>query len=253
MTRARRSGLLSAREYARMRQAEDEHWWYRALRSLVARELARSTGRGGLPRILDAGCGTGGGLARWTQTLGTPCYGIDLASAALSHCRQRGQRLVAQASVEALPFGRDAFDVVVSLDVLCLEGVDEPAALAEIRRVLRPGGLLVLNVPAFDTLRGEHDRAVRIRRRFVREELADLLRANGFDVGRVSYWNTVLFPAVWLIRRLRRGGREATSDLTRLPGALNAALAALLRAEAKLLAVVKLPFGTSVLCVATKP
>lgn len=243
---------MSNREYVRMRQAEDGHWWYRALRSLVSRELASRLGRGTLLRVLDAGCGTGGGLDRWTRTLRVPCHGIDLSSAALAHCRERGQRLVAQASIEALPFGAGVFDAVVSLDVLCLEGVDERGALAELRRVLRPGGLLVLNLPAFAALRGEHDRAVLVRRRFVREELEALLGEGGFEVGRVAYWNTSLFPAVWLVRRLRRRGAEATSDLAPLPGPLNALLAAVLRVEAKLLPAVRIPFGTSVLCVARK-
>lgn len=243
---------MSAAEYARMRQAEDIHWWYRGLRSLVARELTRSSATKDAPRILDAGCGTGGGLAWWSRVLGTPCYGIDLASEAVLHCRSRGERLVAQASVEALPFRHDSFDIVVSLDVLCLEGVNEERALAEMRRVLRPGGLLVLNLPAFEVLRGEHDFAVRIRRRFARDDLARLLRASGFHLARVSYWNTILFLAVWLVRSLRRGRGPATSDLGRLPAALNSALGALLHVERKLLAAVDPPFGTSVLCVATK-
>ena len=247
-----RDGLMSAAEYARMRDAEDVHWWYLALRSLVAHELRRWGGRGGAPRVLDAGCGTGGGLARWTRTLGTRCYGIDLAHEALSRCRERGERLIAQASVEALPFRGDAFDAVVSLDVLCLEGIDESRALAEIRRVLRPGGLLVLNLPAFEILRGQHDRAVRIRRRFARDEVEGLVRANGFRVVRASYWNTILFPAVWLIRRLRRSGGRPTSDLLGLPVPMNATLAWLLQVERKLLGAVQPPFGTSVLCVATR-
>ena len=243
---------MPEREYARMRQVEDEHWWYQALRSLVARELARSAGRHGPLRVLDVGCGTGGGLARWAETMGTPSYGIDLSTAALAHCRGRGERLVAQASAEAMPFGGGAFDVVVSLDVLCLDGVDEARALAEIHRVLRPGGLLVLNLPAFEALRGTHDRAVRIRRRFVREEVAQLVRAAGFGVVRLSYWNTALFPLVWLTRRLRHGGAEPTSDLAPLPRPLNAGLTALVRAEARLLRRVTSPFGTSVLCVAAR-
>ena len=240
------------REYARMRQVEDGHWWYQALRSLVARELARYGTRRDPVRVLDVGCGTGGGLVRWAATVGAPSCGIDLSTAALAHCRARGERLVAQASAEALPFGSDAFDVVVSLDVLCLDGVDEARALAEIHRVLRPGGVLVMNLPAFEALRGAHDRAVRIRHRFVRREVAALLRAAGFGAARVSYWNTALFPAVWLTRRLRHGGAEPTSDLAPPPGPVNAALAALVQAEASLLRRVRAPFGTSVLGVAVK-
>lgn len=246
------AALMPAREYDVMRRAEDRHWWYRALRSLVARELARTAPRTGAVRVLDAGCGTGGGLVRWTRTLGVPCYGIDLAAGALAHCAERGERRVAQAPVEALPFRDEAFDAVVSLDVICLEGIDEARALAEIRRVLRPGGSLILNLPAFAGLRGEHDRAVRIRHRYTSDELARLLRSSGFVVKRIRYWNTALFPVAWVVRRLRRGSAEATSDLAPLPGPLNAALTALLRLEAVLLARATPPFGTSVLAVAMK-
>ena len=235
-----------------MRRVEDELWWYRSLRSLVARELKRRL-RTASPRILDAGCGTGASLVAWTRALHVPCSGIDLSSAALAHCRERGERRVAQASVEALPFGDAAFDAVVSLDVLCLDGVDESRSLVEFHRVLRTGGLLVLNLPAFESLRGEHDRAVRIRRRFERTDAEAMLRASGFTVSRVAYWNTLLFPAVWLVRRLRRGGTEATSDLAPVPAPLNLLLVALLRVEAVLFRVIRPPFGTSVLCVAMKP
>lgn len=243
---------MPGREYDRMRAVEDEHWWYRALRSLVARELARAARGRGPQRLLDVGCGTGRGLARWSEVLGRPSYGIDLSPDALAHCRARGERLLAQASAGALPFGAAAFDLVVSLDVLCLDGVDEARALAEIHRVLRPGGRLVLNLPAFEALRGEHDRAVRIRHRSTTAEVAALLRSAGFGEVRASYWNTALFPAVWLTRRLRHGDAEPTSDLALLPRPVNALLAALVQAEGRLLARVAPPFGTSVLSVAVK-
>lgn len=243
---------MPGREYDRMREVEDEHWWYRALRSLVARELARAARGRGPQRLLDVGCGTGRGLARWREVLGRPSYGIDLSPDALAHCRARGERLLAQASAESLPFAAGAFDLVVSLDVLCLDGVDEARALGEIHRVLRKGGRLVLNLPAFEALRGEHDRAVRIRHRSTTREVAALLRSAGFGEVRARYWNTALFPAVWLTRRLRHGGSEPTSDLALLPRPVNALLAAVVQAEGRLLARLTPPFGTSVLSVAVK-
>lgn len=245
---------MSTREYARMREAEETHWWYRTLRALVAGELGRSMGHGGVPRVLDAGCGTGGGLVRWAKALGARCCGVDTASEALSHCRERGERLIAQASVGELPFREAVFDAVVSLDVLCLHGVDEDRALSEFRRVLRAGGLLILNLPAFEALRGEHDAAVRIRGRSTRGEVERLLARSGFEVVRSSYWNALLLPLVWLVRHLRSGrpDRSATSDLVRLPGPLNTALAALLAIEGGLVTRTGLPFGTSILCAARK-
>lgn len=242
------------REYARMREAEDTHWWYRTLRSLVSHELTRRIVRGGPPpRVLDAGCGTGGGLGHWTRAVGARCYGIDVSSEALSHTRARGERLIAQASIHDLPFRDGSLDAVVCLDVLCREGVEEERALAEIRRVLLPGGLLILNAPAFETLRGEHDRAVRTRRRFARGELDRLLQVNGFLVTRVSYWNAFLFPVIWMVRRLRSGRHRdgpSSSDIGHVPAVLNAALRVVLTLERNAVRVVGLPFGTSVLAVA---
>lgn len=245
--------FIPDREYARMREAEDTHWWYRTLRSLVSHELARRiVGGGPPPRVLDAGCGTGGGLGHWTRAVGARCYGIDVSSEALSHTRSRGERLIAQASIHDLPFRDGSVDAVVCLDVLCREGVEEERALAEIRRVLLPGGLLILNAPAFETLRGEHDRAVRTRRRFTRGELDRLLHVNGFLVTRVSYWNALLFPVVWVVRRLRSGRHldSPSSDIGHVPAVLNAALRVVLTLEQNAFRVVGLPFGTSVLAVA---
>lgn len=235
-----------------MRQAEGTHWWYRTLRRLVALRLRTHLAPADAPLVLDAGCGTGGGLERWAHVVGARCFGIDLSADALSHCLERGETLIAQASVTALPFADRSFGAVVSLDVLCLEGVDEDLALAEINRVLRPGGILVMNLPAFEALRGQHDLAVRIRRRFSRGDVEHLLRTNGFDIRETSYWNVFFFPIVWLARRVRRGRGPASSDLAPVPEPLNTVLAVLLRVETKLAANVRMPFGTSVICAARK-
>lgn len=250
-----RPGLMAPSEYALMRHAEDQHWWYRTLRRLVARLLDRYVDPAARGRVLDAGCGTGGGMARWSRTLGIRCFGIDLASEALVHCRARGARLIARAPVEHLPFPDGVFDAAVSLDVLCLEGVDEERTLAELRRVLRGGGLLILNLPAFASLRGEHDVAVRIRRRYARRDVEALLGSVGYDVLRCTYWNAALLPLVWAFRRVRSAKRPscpATSDIGALPRPLNAGLAALLAAESEIALRAGLPFGTSVLCAARR-
>lgn len=241
---------MSGSEYDIMRRAEDAHWWYRALRFSVARELSLAAPRG--TSVLDAGCGTGGGLGHWRSALRARAYGVDLSAAAIAHCRERGERLIARASVMTMPFRDEVFDVVVSLDVLCLDGVDEQRTLEEMRRVLRPRGILVVNVPAFAGLSGQHDRAVRIRRRFTRSELVAAVRSSGFEVLRVRYWNTLLFPIAWLVRRWRSAGEgAATSDLAPAPRLLNGGLTALLRAEAATFGW-EAPFGTSVMCIARR-
>lgn len=248
---------MAVPEYARMRDNEERHWWFRTLRTQVVRALARHVVRRSGLRLLDAGCGTGGGLRRWNVALGLDrSYGLDLSAAALQFSAGRGLGPLVRGSVTTLPFGDATFDAAVSLDVLCLEGVDEAAGLAELRRVLRPGGILVLNLPAFPGLRGEHDLAVRIRRRYRRPELEQLVTAAGFRVRRCGYWNALLFLPFALVRRIRSGrvaDRPPVSDIRPLPGPLDALLAGLMRLEVAVSERVRLPFGTSLLCVAEVP
>src|SRR5207237_5248490 len=108
--------------------------------------------------------------------------------------RSRGLPHLARASVEQLPFATGTFDVATSFEVLYHLGVgSDEAALRELRRVLRPDGLLLLRVPAHDWLRGEHDRLVHTRHRYTRSEVVNKLSATGFVVDRVSWANSALF------------------------------------------------------------
>jgi len=233
-----------------MARVEIDHWWYRTLRRLVVARAADAPMAS--LALLDAGCGTGAGLATWSPL--TRAVGLDPSEHALRYCRERLLGPLVQGSVERIPLRARSVHTVVCLDVLCLEGIDEGRALAEIRRVLMPGGTLILNLPAFEQLRGQHDLAVRIRHRYTKRELTELLRQNGFDVAAVSYWNTALFPLVWLVRKFRRasGRSGSTSDLGRPNGIVNAALTWLLGIETSLLGE-RAPFGTSVFAVARAP
>ena len=133
-------------EYARIAAAEDDHWWYRSTRALMA-DLLRPWLRRD-QRILDAGCGPGGNSA-WLGEHGT-VIGSDLSSRALELLRDRHpDTRPVQADVHALPFRRDSFDVVV--DVTLLYTVDDDGgAVRELARVLRPGGVALLVEPAFE-------------------------------------------------------------------------------------------------------
>ncbi len=241
-----------------MYAAEDRLWWYLGLREHALALLGLPRARAGGPglRILDAGCGTGGMAAR-LLAYGTVA-GVDLAPLAVAICRERrGLDLTAVASIAALPFPDAGFDVAVSLDVISDAGTgDDRRALAELARVLKPGGRLCLNLPAFRWLAGEHDLAVETARRYGRAEVRDLLAATGFVPERLTYWNSLLLPAVAaaraLSRRRRRGAAEARSDVTVPPAPINRALLALTRLEGRLLRRVDLPAGSSLLCVARK-
>lgn len=243
---------MNPAEYEAMFAVEDRHWWYVGVRREVERWLDDLPATPGEKmRVLDAGCGTGGLLAN----LETPAWraGVEISSHGVRLARTRGSAALVQGSVCALPFANGTFDAVVSIDVLCHAGVDERQAIEEAARVLRPGGRLLVQVPAFDWLRGEHDAAVWTKRRYRSGEIASLLAAAGLSTPRVGYRNSLLFAPAAIARLARRGAgtrEEARSDVRPVPRAVNALLSGILEVERRLR--LALPFGLSVFCVGEK-
>jgi SAM-dependent methyltransferase len=240
---------LNPEEYARMYDAEDRQWWYAGMRAISLALLRPRVAEGA--RILDAGCGTGRNLAEfagWARPAG-----VDLSEMALRFCRQRGVP-AARGRVQSLPFPREAFDAVTSFDVLYHRWIeDDAAAVAELARVLRPGGVLLVRVPALKMLWGAHDAAVHSRHRYTTREVRALLEGQGLEIVRLTYANALLFPVIALRRALDRlTGREG-SDVGFLPAPLEWAFGALLRLEARLLPRITFPVGASVFALARKP
>ncbi len=243
---------MKPEEYPRMAEAEGRQWWYVGMRAITAALLGREPGGGERPSLLDAGCGTGENLVRLGQRHAT--VGVDLAPAAVDFCRARGQRVV-RGSVLSLPFRDGSFDRVTSFDVLYHRWVeDDAAAVRELVRVLRPGGVLLVRVPALKVLWGAHDAAVFSRHRYTAAELRALFVGAGLEGVRTTYANTLLFPLLLLRRWLdRRSGREG-SDVGFLPAPLEWLFTRLLQAEAALVgAGLDLPIGASVFAVGRKP
>jgi len=150
------------------------------------------------------------------------------------------------------------FAIVISLDVLYHRGVqDDEEALAEFHRVLEQGGLLILNLPAFEIFRGAHDAAVHTQRRYRAKDLQKKLKKAGFGVELITYRNTFLVPVATAVRLMRREGfrqgHDAGSDLVPLPGWVNRLFYLILMIENRLLLQgMTFPFGLSVFCVAKK-
>jgi SAM-dependent methyltransferase len=242
-------------EYRRMFEAEETQWWYAGQRAIadaiLTPVLAGLADRARPLRILDAGCGTGGNLVHLGR-LGR-AVGIDLAPEALDLCRGRGVRAV-RSALAALPFPGGWFDVVTSFDVLYHEWVeDDGAAVAEMARVLRPGGVLLVRVPALRILWGAHDEEVLSRHRYTRDELQKLLERAGLRVLRATYCNSILFPVLLARRALDRFSGRRGSDVGFLPGPLERAFKRMLLAEAALVrAGLRLPVGASVLALARR-
>jgi SAM-dependent methyltransferase len=242
-------------EYEVMYHREESYWWYVGLRDLVLPAIAGpDRGRDDL-RMLDAGCGTG----KLLESCGlTHAYGLEPSTEAFRFLRRRALPNLTQGSAGRMPYRDGAFDVVVSTDAICC--VDAPGdlqALREIARVLRPGGLAVLNLPAFESLRAHHDAAVHTRQRYTRRGLRAMLAAAGLEGLTLTYRNTFFFPIAALRRVVQRwrspSPERPESDLKPLPAVVDRLLLLPLLVENRLIrAGVNLPFGLSVYCVARK-
>jgi len=229
-------------------------WWFRATHAnlLLLYEFFAQSGAAG--RVLDAGCGTGGLLTRLTARLrNSSVVGLDADAFACARAAAKSSCPVCTGSVNSLPFADRSFDAVFSADVLCHEGVEEAAALAEFRRCLTDDGLLLLNLPAYEWMLSRHDRAVANVRRYDRNSVADLLSMAGFRVLFAGYWNAFLFPVMVLTRKLLPGGGDSASDVRLYPAPVEAACRGVTGLESLLLKRgIGLPFGGSLLAVAAK-
>jgi ubiquinone/menaquinone biosynthesis C-methylase UbiE len=257
---------MEAEEYALMDAVEDRMWWYAGLHAMVIRSLARHAAPAGLP-LLDVGCGTGGLLRRLGVAMRDgrlsqrPLAGFDIVAEAVlrAHAKMPEARIV-RASANEIPFAAGSIAAAVSCDVLCHRAVDEARALGELRRVLAPGGLVVLNMPAHAWLVSAHDRRVHTRERYSRGLLRARLAAAGFRPLEVLHWNSLLFPLMVVQRKLltRSGEGDAApqdrSDVAAFPPPIEAMFRGVTAVERAMIgAGVRFPAGGSVLAVAVKP
>ncbi|WP_137180425.1 class I SAM-dependent methyltransferase [Roseomonas sp. AR75] len=240
-------------EYDLMDAAEDGMWWYRAAHARVLDALRARPGADG--PLLDAGCGTGGLLRRLAAEMpALPAVGLDFLPQAAGRAAAKSGRPVTAGDTNSLPFPDASFGAAVSIDVICHAGVEPARALAEFHRVLRSGGTLILNLPAFEWLRSAHDLRVHNARRFTRDGAARLLAEAGFTAIQGRYWNSLLLPLMVLQRKVLQRRPDAPSDVTEFPPWLDASLHAVSELERRVAGVgVPMPAGGSVLMLATRP
>jgi SAM-dependent methyltransferase len=246
-------------EYKSMFEVEDTHWWYVSLHELISSYVQGERERVGTPlEMLEAGCGTG----RLCQIIGKygNVKGVDASELAVGFCRKRGLENVSLADLNSAELGANLYDVITSIDVIYHRDIkDEKVVLERFFAALKPGGVLILNVPAFEFLRSTHDIAVQTRRRYTRKDLDSLLSICGFSVEKSSYRIACLFPPIAIYRLARRilphspHPENVVSDVYPPSPLLNKLLLSVARAENSLQRLIPLTFGTSAFMIARRP
>jgi len=245
-------------EYGKMFAAEDVHWWYVSLHELILDTVRKEHGRTGLLTMFDAGCGTGR-LLKLLSAYGT-AQGCDASDEALAFCRKRGLTQVRKADLNTADMGTQEFDVITAIDMLYHRNIrDEAGVLTRIWSALKPGGMAILQVPAFEFLRSSHDKAVHTARRYRRAELIRLMEQSGFLIEQSTYRVGLLFVPIALYRFIgkyvtARGSNDASRSDVWLPNrTINSLFSALMRLENRLLSRFSLPCGSSIYIIARKP
>jgi SAM-dependent methyltransferase len=234
--------------YDWMSNAEESMWWYCALHGNILNALRHHPGPSDMP-LLDAGCGTGGFLRKLAAAYPKHAlFGVEVNQAAARVAQAKSPAQIVVGSVNKLPFADGSFGAICSLDVLYHRLVDPAIALREAMRCLAPGGVIAINLPAYQWLYSFHDRDDHGARRFTLTVARRLLAGVGCAEVYATYWNTFLFPLMVLQRKF------AKEDTTEYQGFLNAIFKAVTNAErVPMRAGLRYPFGGSVLIVGRKP
>jgi SAM-dependent methyltransferase len=235
--------------YDRMRGLEYSHWWFAGRRAILSRLV------GALPlppqaRLLEAGCGVGGNidmLRRFGRV-----EGLEPDAPSRDYIQQRYGLSPADGRLpDGLPYAPASFDAVFALDVV--EHVAEDASsVAALGRLVKPGGYLILTVPAYGWMWSAHDVAHHHHRRYSRAQLKALIAQSGLTLLKASYFNTLLFPLAAVVRLVKRCLRLTGEDDRLPPAPLNRLMRSLFSAEAHWLARGSLPFGLSIVAIAQR-
>ncbi len=234
---------------------EKRHWWFVSRQRTFTRLIKQYLQNDKSSKILDIGCGTGLNMESLAD-LGD-VTGIDYSMNALQYCSNIGNPLC-QANMSSLPFQSNSFDLITALDVI--EHIeDDIHALKEVNRVCNNNGIVLLAVPAFQFLWGEHDDMAHHIRRYSLKELRNAVDQSGFEILKISYSNFFLFPIGLIYRYLKRflrifnKNKELKSDfLNTAPPIINPILREIFTLEGKLLKYLHFPFGLSIICVCRK-
>lgn len=243
---------MKTNEYQKMFELENDYWWYRALHALVE-HYVKATGRTDL-KILDVGCGTGR-MMEVLRNYGN-VEGVDYSPEAIFFSNKRGLNNVALGDINDWAVNTDSYDVIICLDVLNHSSIKNYIAVMEkLYSGLTNGGILIMEVAAFEILKRHHDIVVFNERRYRKKEPLTHLQKIGFRIIKATYRLPLLFLFILIKKIAERIAvpDDGASDLKPLPRSLNALLLFLTRAENRLTTMgLAMPFGSSLFIVAKK-
>ena len=246
---------MEPEEYSLISKLEDRHWWHKGLRNRLIDELGLRVSEGAY--ILDAGCGTGGTVSVLSGHFPTArIIGVDFSPIAVLHAAKKAEGHIALGNVNSLPFEDTTFDAIIVLDVIYHARVDENQAFREFMRIIKPGGVLLVNVPAYEWLRSDHDVVVHTARRYTSRKLRASADKAGFEIVKCGYRNSILFPIMVVQRLVSRMLRSHSpkSAVIHHCRVINTLLSVMLAFENLLLRRgVRFPVGGSVFAVLEKP
>lgn len=226
-------------------KVEEAHWWFAGRREIVLSLIRKKIAKERM-EILDAGCGTGGNLKCLTEFGNVT--GMDYDETALALASKKGQ-IVKGSLPDALPFSESSFDLITLLDVL--EHLDEDEnALQALHRLLKPGGFLLITVPAFRFLWSGHDEVNHHKRRYTIRALREKIHRSNFQCIYISYFNIYLFPLIALSRLLKRKKIEDDISLPIKP--VNSLLRLIFKSERYFIGQARCPFGVSIIALCKK-
>ncbi len=250
------TGEMNPAEFSNIANLEKTLWWFRGQRQILYRMLDPVVSNRPIRRVMEAGCGTGYMSGDLASRYGWTMFPVDIAPEGLSYGRKLGIKRLCQGDIATIPYADQSFDALVSFDVIVHFPLgEEHRPLGEFARVVKPGGLLILRVPAYDFLRSRHSVFAHERQRFTRGRLTRQVSEAGFQIRRLTFANSFLLPVAFTKFRIWEPltKQEPRSGVAPVPGWLDSMLYGPLAMEAQLIGRgINLPVGQSILVVAER-
>jgi len=243
---------MNIHEYKKMYDIEENYWWFAAKRNILI-DIIKKLPLSRHGKILDVGCGTGI-IVNYLKEI-RPTVGVDFSLEGIKFCRERNLKGTVLGNVMCLPFHDESFEVVTCFDLI-EHFEDDLTAIKEIARICKKGGFIIITVPAYQSLWSIHDVSLHHKRRYSISSFNKLLIEAKLNVEKISYYNTILFPLIFIGRKLRSifsQDDEMKSDFyIPIPSLVNKILFNIFKSESKILNYINLPFGLSILSISRK-